>query len=157
MTNLCFVFQTGQHDCCCTCRIYARCGSCPHELFTRWRLGDQRAVVARIAQLVRADAPVDIAQANEGLRQEILVRQVPRRLAWLTLAKIQERLQRARDRKRKQQKTVSSSFRGSTKIRTCWGSPAQQKPRAWHVRKPWEMRRGCLGRASSSSCRRCAA
>ncbi|CAE7626003.1 unnamed protein product, partial [Symbiodinium sp. KB8] len=100
MTNLCFVFQTGQHD----CRIYARCGSCPHELFTRWRLGDQRAVVARMAQLVPADAPVDIAQANEGLRQEILVRQVPRRLAWLTLAKIQERLQRARDRKRKQQK-----------------------------------------------------
>ncbi|OLP97963.1 hypothetical protein AK812_SmicGene19657 [Symbiodinium microadriaticum] len=96
MTNLCFVFQTG--------RIYARCGSCPHELFTRWRLGDQRAVVARMAQLVPADAPVDIAQANEGLRQEILVRQVPRRLAWLTLAKIQERLQRARDRKRKQQK-----------------------------------------------------
>ncbi|CAE7618637.1 unnamed protein product [Symbiodinium sp. KB8] len=33
-----------------------------------------------MAQLVRADAPVDIAQANEGLRQEILVRQVPRRL-----------------------------------------------------------------------------
>ncbi|CAE7470221.1 unnamed protein product [Symbiodinium microadriaticum] len=57
-----------------------------------------------MAQLVPADAPVDIAQANEGLRQEILVRQVPRRLAWLTLAKIQERLQRARDRKRKQQK-----------------------------------------------------
>ena len=45
-----------------------------------------------------------LVQANEGLRQEILVRQVPRRLAWLTLAKIQERLQRARDRKRKQQK-----------------------------------------------------
>ena len=45
-----------------------------------------------------------LVQANEGLRQEILVRQVPRRSAWLALAKIQERLQRARDRKRKQKK-----------------------------------------------------
>ncbi|CAE7348001.1 unnamed protein product [Symbiodinium sp. CCMP2592] len=96
MTNLCLVFQTG--------RIYARCGSCPHELFTRWRLGDQRVVVARMAQFVRANAPVDIVHANEVLRQEILVRQLPRRSAWLTLAKIQERLQRLRERRQQKKK-----------------------------------------------------
>eukprot|EP00439_Symbiodinium_sp_Y106_P038422 s7739_g4.t1 len=157
MSNLCFVFQTGQHDCCCTCRIYARCGSCPHELFTRWRLGDQRVVVARMAQLVGRMLLLTSPRPTRVSGKKSLSAKFRGGRLGLRLPRFRRGFSEPGIANASNKKTVSSSFRGSTKIRTCWGSPTQQKPGAWHVRKPWEMRRGCLGRASSSSCRRCTA
>ena len=85
--------------------LYSKCGSCPHELLTRWLEADGFVSLATTDMFTEKHAPGNIDEADARLRTDKGAGRpvaMPKKSAWSTMEAIRSKVaKKAADRKRK--------------------------------------------------------
>eukprot|EP00435_Cladocopium_sp_Y103_P041683 s2527_g11.t1 len=97
----------------CTCRVFAKCGTCAHELLCRWMDGDKKVSLVETNVFTEKAAPANLISADNYARTKRgRPISVPKRSAWSTMNDIIAKAKaRAENRKRKADDATNETWR----------------------------------------------